>query len=252
MTLDRFAVCSWPVLTEPFASALRDAVEFILAEVDPIGIVATGTIIRGHAHASSDLDLYVVHLAPFRRRVQRFFAGVPAEIFINPPATIRRYFAEEELDGRRITAHMLATGFVVYRSDPRFDELRADAAAWLAHETRPSETEELHTRYALASRFEDAMDVAQSDDVTATMLLADVVTAMLELSCKRRDGRIPRRKELIAVVATHEPELARLATSFFRSGALAVRIECATALADRILGARGFFEWDSGPGAAAV
>src|ERR1051325_451907 len=123
---------AWPALDEPFATALRDAMKFITDEFEPVGVVATGTIVRGTAHASSDLDLYVVHEAPYRRRVQRFFNGVPAEIFVNPPAAVRRYFEEEHHDGRRLTAHMLVTGVVVFQDGPIIDELRKEARDWLA------------------------------------------------------------------------------------------------------------------------
>src|SRR5438128_2721811 len=96
-----------PDLPKRFADALDRAVEFIFSEFEPIGILASGTIIRGEAHANSDLDLYVIHLAPYRRRVQRFFDDVPAEIFVNPPTAVRRYFEAEDRDGHRFTAHML-------------------------------------------------------------------------------------------------------------------------------------------------
>jgi len=245
--VDRVAQCIWPPLAEPFATALRAAVRIIFTEVDPVGIVATGTIVRGGGHANSDLDIYVVHLAPFRRRVQQFCEGVPTEIFINPPSAIRAYFIDEDRDGRRLTAHMLATGVVVYRSDPVVDELRAEARDWLARRGVISDAERIHTRYAIASRLEDGLDVVGTDDVTATMLLTDAVTAMLEFACRLHDGQIPRRKDLIAVLGARAPELERLATAFFRAATVADRVENAVQLADRIIGARGFFPWDSGP-----
>ena len=58
-------------------------------------------------HTSSDLDVYVVNDTEYRRRVQRFFNGVPTEIFINPPHTIRDYYRDENADGEPITAHIL-------------------------------------------------------------------------------------------------------------------------------------------------
>lgn len=55
---------------------------------------------RGKPDASSDIDLYVINRKPFRQRLQRFFDGVPAEIFVNPEFKIPRYFAQEQRDGR--------------------------------------------------------------------------------------------------------------------------------------------------------
>ena len=247
---DYVSQCAWPNLPEPFSIALREAVDHIFSEFKPIGIVATGTIVRGAPQANSDLDLYVVHLAGHRRRVQRFFAGVATEIFVNPPSAVRAYFRDEDRDGRRLTAHMLATGVVVFREGNIIDQLRAEAEEWLAKETRMSDLERISTRYAIASRLEDALDVIDTDEVTARMNLADVVTAMLEYSCKTESGRIPRRKDLLASVASTQAEVARLAGEFFRSTTVAQGAELASRIADRTIGARGFFAWDSGPGPA--
>ena len=250
MTADHASRRAWPSLPEPFASALRQAVEFIVQEVDPIGIVVAGTIIRGGAHANSDLDLYVIHLASHRRRIQRFFEGVPAEILINPPSAVRAYFGEEDQDGRRLTAHMLVTGTVIYSTDPVVDELRAEAAQWLTKDTRMSAFERVSTRYAIASRLEDALDVLNVDNVTATMLLADTVRAMLEFASKAESGRIPRPKDLLAHVAATHPRIAELAGEFFRAVDVSERARVAMAIADSTIGAHGFFPWDSGPGPA--
>jgi predicted nucleotidyltransferase len=240
--------CTWPNLPEPFATALRQTVDFLFQELEPVGIVATGTIVRGNAHASSDLDLYVIHLASYRRRIQRFFAGVPTEVFVNPPAAVRAYFADEDHSGRRLTAHMLATGVVVFRSDQIVDDLRVEAEQWLAKETSMSDSERVSARYAIASSLEDALDVIGRDDVTAAMLLADAVIGMLEYVCKAESGRIPRRKDLLAYLAADHPDIAGLAAEFVRAVPVNERADIALKIADRTIGVRGFFPWDSGPG----
>lgn len=242
--LDR---CVWPPLASPYAEALRDAVGLVMAEVDPVGIIAAGTIVRGAAHASSDLDLVVIHEAAFRRRIQRVFGGVPTEIFINPPDTVRRYFVEEHRAGRPITAHMLATGVVVFRSSAVVDDLRREAADWLARTSSLSADEAVRSQYAAATRLEDALDVAATDADTALMLATQAVVAMLEHDCRLHDGRLPRGKDLLGAVSARDPELGSLAHTFFSAASTADRLAAAQAIADRTIGARGFFEWDSGP-----
>jgi len=248
MNADRLHECEWPRLAAPFDHALRDAVRFVFSESDPVCIIATGTVVRGKAHRNSDLDVYVVHDAPFRRRVQRFFNDVPTEIFINPPSAIRGYFVEEHRDGRELTAHMLVTGFVVFGSSNVVRELISEAEIWLNLTVKMSAADLTSARYAIATRFEDALDVVDEDPTTATMLLAGAVTAMLEFFCKSTSGRIPRGKDLLAAVMKINPAVGRQAIAFFAAPTVAERIEHATWLADRIVGARGFFEWDSGPG----
>lgn len=121
---ESLAQCRWPVLEEPYGGALHEAVRYIFEHWQPKGIIASGTIVRGNPSPSSDLDLFVLHRAPERQRVQRFFAGVPAEVFVNPPERVERYFEGERREGRLITTHMLATGFVVYDADPVVEDLR--------------------------------------------------------------------------------------------------------------------------------
>jgi hypothetical protein len=247
MSSDPLERCQWPDLAPAFDAALRDAVRFVFDEVDPIGVIATGTIVRGEPQASSDLDLYVIHDAPFRRRVQRFFSDVPAEIFINPPHAVRRYFTEEHEDGRPLTAHMLATGFVVYSASPIVDDLRAEAQEWLRRPSVRSDTDAIQRRYGIATQLEDGVDMAQADGATAIMLLSQAVASMLEFFCRSRSGRVPRGKDLLAVAGAIDPEVGRLARAFFSSDTVADRCRMAEALADRTIGARGFFPWDSGP-----
>src|SRR5690554_91324 len=106
----------WPDLDKPYNQALREAVAFILGRFEVWGIIASGSIVDGRGDPGSDLEIYVVHAQPLRQRVQRWFNGVRAEIFVNPPAAIRRYF-EEERD-RPSTAAMLATGKIVLDRHP--------------------------------------------------------------------------------------------------------------------------------------
>ena len=242
------ADCLWPDLAPRYDTALRDAVSFVFRELEPLGIVATGTIIRGNAHATSDLDIVVIHDAPFRRRIQRWFGDVPAEIFVNPPAQIRAYFADEHRDAEQLTAHMLATGFVVFSASPVVDELRSEARAWLEKPSPRSDGDIVRVRYGIATRFEDALDVASADEATATMLFTMSVTSMLELYCRIHLGRVPRRKDLLAAVDASDGTLGQVVRTFFSATSFRDRRILAEDLADVLIGTRGFFEWDSGEG----
>lgn len=86
------------------------------------------------------------------------------------------------------------------------------------------------------------------DDLTAAMLLGGTVPEMLEYLCRSGSGRIPRGKDLLARVAAIDPNVAALAGDFYRAVTVAERARVALEIADRTIGARGFFPWDSGPG----
>jgi hypothetical protein len=240
--IDPLAACVWPSLPPPADRALRAAVGYVCARFQPVGIVAAGTIVAGRPDPASDLDVFVVHEGPLRQRLQRFFAGVPTELFVNPPAAIERYFADEA--ARPCTAHMLATGFVVLAS-PVLDALRARAAAILAGPPPP--LDETSSRYAAATLLEDAVDVAARDPAAAALLAGQAVVAMLQHVCRRAGGFAPRGKDVVVAAGAIDGEAEALARAFAAAGGLAERLEIAGRLADRTVGARGFFEWESAP-----
>ena len=240
--------CRFPALDEPYDCALREAVAWVLERYQPLGIVATGSIIRGNPGPTSDHDLYVLVEGKTKQRFQRVFNGVPAEIFVNPPAAVDGYLDREAREHRRVTAHMLATGFVVLDRDPAVARLRGRAIALNDAAPDLSEAQVTWLRYAAALVLEDAEDVRESDPDSASLLLANAVIEMLRYVFFARENRlIPRWKELIGEIDALDPETGTLAREFLRAPSLDERFELARALADRVVGARGFFEWESDP-----
>lgn len=59
----------------PFDRALVELEAYVRATWKPIGILVAGSIVRGEAGPTSDLDVFVVHEAPWRLREQRRRAG---------------------------------------------------------------------------------------------------------------------------------------------------------------------------------
>lgn len=238
--------CCWPDLPERFDMALREAVSFILGRFNVAGIVAAGSIIRGTPDPTSDLDIYVVNREPTRQRLQKFFRGVPAEIFVNPVSTIRCYFAKDHADGRPITAHMLATGFVVLSRDQVVDQLRTEAADWLARPSHPSPSRLVIDRYMAAAKYEDALDTVSRDLAVALLMLNQAVIAMLHFWFRSNGLFIPRTKEILFKLVSLDKQLGVDAKRFF-TVPHEERWPLAERIADRTIGVHGFFEWESEP-----
>lgn len=239
--------CTFPSLAEPYAQALRQAVELILSRTAPVGILACGTILRGSPDPASDLDLYVIHRQPWRQRIQKFFNGVPAEIFINPPEQVKRYLAEEQAEYRPITAHMLATGFPVLETDPVIAELRQQSLHLLANPLAPSAESLLFRRYMAANWLEDAADLAPRDEATTNLLLSQAVLEMIHFTFIAAQKHLPRNKELITAAEALDPELGALLRRFYLSADCATRLALAYQIADRTTQLYGFCEWESSP-----
>jgi len=240
------AICHWPKLSDKYAVALHRAVKFILENYTVLGIIVSGTIIRGNPDPSSDLDIYVINAQPFRQRLQKFFHGVPAEIFVNPPKSVERYFEEEQADRRPLTAHMLATGFVVLDLDPVIGDLQSKAKRLLSQP--PAAPQYLtYQRYSSALLFEDAEDIVERDPEVAEMIVYRAVAEMLNFCFIKAGSFIPRQKSILEELAKLDTKVAELARSFYRASTLGEKMELAGRIADQTIGIRGFFEWEMPP-----
>jgi hypothetical protein len=244
MSLDELAACRWPDLPPRYGEALRAVVTFVLERFEPQAIVAAGSIVRGEGDRGSDLDVFVVQERPYKQRLQRWFGDVPVEIFVNPVRAIRAYFANEHERGRPSTAHMIATGFPVLGGQG-LDALRTEAAEWLKKRATFTPDEDTFARYAAATLLEDGEDVIDRDPALASALMSEAVMAMLRYHLHAERGMVPRDKSLLLEVERADREAAELARRFFATAAVQERQLAARVLADRILRARGFFEWES-------
>jgi len=227
----------------PVDRAIADVAAYVQATWAPLGVVVAGSIVRGEADPASDLDVFVVHDQPWRLREQRRFAGVPVELFVNPPAQVRRYFAREHADGRPCTAHMFATGEVLV-AHPVIDELIAEARDWLAR-TIATTTEQLtQQRYQAVDLIDDARDTLGRDPAAASLMLAAAVGRIVEHAFWRAGAPQPRRKQAVAALAALDPIAAALVRRWSAStGAEALAV--VEELARHVLGVDTFFEWTS-------
>ena len=240
------AECNWPKLAQKYDIALRMAIDYILENYEPVGIIFSGTIMRGTPDKSSDLDIYVIHNESFRQRLQRWFNNVPAEIFINPPFQVEKYFEEEQVARRPITAHMLSTGFVILDTDPVVKKLQRKAARFF-QEPPEAPPEMIYRRYLIALLYEDAEDVVEKDPDTANMIANRAVVEMLDF-CFVKAGRfIPRPKSLLNELGKVDEDIAQLARKFYQETNIQEKVEIAGKLAEKTVGECGFFEWSSPP-----
>jgi Nucleotidyltransferase domain len=227
-------------------AALKEALSFIESTTDPVAVVAAGSIIRGSPDKNSDLDIYVIHDAPWRCRIQRYFNGVPTEIFVNHFDHVHTYFAEEDRTGRAITAHMLATDVLLQGADEyRIGAIVEAAREWLERPVAVELDSLTLERYLLACRIEDTLDLHDRDFLFASALLAAVIPEVLRFACRRLEGRIPRDKDLRSVIERIDPHLGNLLAEYLGTEGDVARFERGLAIAQRVLGELGFFEWES-------
>jgi len=236
-----------PTLPEPYATALDDAVAYIHERYRPLGIIVSGTIIRGTPHASSDLDFMVIHEASWRQRTQGFFNGVPAEMFVNPEMQMRRVIAAEPAGGRPVMSHLIGTGEIVHEIGGVMASLKALAGEILDAGPAVSLEDLTQMRYRIATAFEDAHDIRDVDPDCAQTIVTEALTEAVKLHFLQEGRWLPRYKVLLADLDDLDPDLGGDVRSALRCPDLDERLDLATPVIQRIVDATGFFEWESVP-----
>jgi hypothetical protein len=150
------------------------------------------------------------------------------------------------VSGRLITAHMLATGFVVLDRDPELAALRCEAAEHLAAPPLASAADVRFRRYAAACSLDDAVDAAAAGDALAARLHATSAVADAAAAWWLAAGRpIPRVKDLSRAVGALD---AALAASLARFAGAETAGDVVRAAGDVLEAAgcpRTFFAWES-------
>lgn len=228
----------------PYDRAATEIVDYVLSTYAPLGIVLAGSIVRGEAGPTSDFDVFVVHDQPWRLREQKRFANIPAEIFVNPAAQVRRYFESEHADGRPCTAHMFSTGEVVAAA-PILDELIREARAWLARPLEVTEASLTQRRYAAVDILDDARDTCGTDPATCAALLADAVQQIIAYAFWSHRKFQPRRKNAVIALREIDERAAALVRQWQQSSDIGESLLAVEALASHVLGRVTFFEWTS-------
>ena len=232
-------------LSAAHLEALRQAVSFSREIAEPAALVATGSIIRGNPDPTSDLDIVILHGQPWRRRIQRWFNGTPAELFFNTQAWLEHSIRQKASAGRPVMAHMLATGTVLFDTEGRMAALVELSRQVL--QRGPSLTAQAleRERYAAACQVEDALDLASQDSPDSRQLFALAIQALVRYAYLSRNEFPARPKERIRLLGSTQPRLYAL----LEAAHAAVNKEAAQALHEAavlVLGTAGFFEWDSG------
>ncbi len=221
---------------ERYQRALKQVVAQVKQEFGPelLGILLAGSAARGTPFRRSDLELYVLHRAPWRQRRTFFVEDVEVELFINPIHQIRREFRDVEHPS---TFAMFAQGQILHDPEGCLAGLVEEARrAW--DRPRPALTPVAveRTRYLLTDHLLDVKDQAERDEEAAGYLILFTLQAALDAHYRiqRRWGVKP--KYLLADLREQAPELAVLVESLAAGeGTLEERVSLLCQLVERIL-----------------
>lgn len=234
-------------IDDHYTIALDKALTWVRKDFKPIGIIVSGSIIRGNPDLNSDFDIYVIHKDTFRQRIQRYFDGIPCEIFINNFRHVYGYLEQEHKENRPVTAHMISTGKVIDGADNlKLQKLIQSAKEFLMKSPPLTDTKRINMRYAISTLFEDATDVKDTDILTGTYFLNKLVSDIIDYTFRNNCIPLPRPKERIQYLEQNYPDIGKLIAGYYRTQGFYDKYGIAKTLVGMTIGEYGFFEWASG------
>lgn len=235
----------WPVLNDRYLCALKEGSKWIINNFNPLGLIVSGTIIRGNPDISSDFDIFVIHNGHFRQRIQKKFKSIPFEFFVNPPSSIIKNMEKEFESRQQCTSHMLATGYVLINKADIINELINTARIYLDKQPGFNEKQAELLRYKAAVLLEDAIDIKNKDVGMANVFISDTIQAILDWFYYKKRLFIPRKKDLIVNTERIDYEIGKCSRKVMESIQIDEKINHLKRLADLTIMTYGFFEWES-------
>jgi hypothetical protein len=213
--------CQFPPLEEPFATALREGVAYVIERYNPLAIIAAGSILRGEGDIYSDIDMYVLFEGNFKEERTR-------------------------TEGGNSTAHMLATGYVILDRDPRIAAIQQQAREALQQPPNPNPEMLQHFRYQAVDGLENVLDLRESDPDMAMIIMGETLTKMLRYYFLKQGQYVPRHKDYLKIIRTSDSELAALIHLLFAAQDDS-RYDILLQIADKTIEVREFFEYEWQP-----
>jgi hypothetical protein len=235
---------SFSGLPSRYRNAISEAIAVIETRFNPLGIVVTGTIIRGHPHATSDLDIVVIHRETWRQRIQIWCGDVPAEIFVNSAPWIERAFQTDTETARPVMIGMLSTGVIIKDTDNVLVDLVIRARELFDAGPQASELLTTPWRYGIASLLEDAGDIRNEDMALSSAMVTEALLDAIRYSFVTSGIWIPREKALLRTFYEERPDLAQ-ATRAALGSDLNLRFDLSKMCIESLIGTSGFFPWES-------
>ncbi|MGA0604235.1 hypothetical protein ACO2Q3_26265 [Caulobacter sp. KR2-114] len=176
---------------------------------------AAGSLVRGGATASSDLDLVVLSPAlPHAHRESFLFEATPVDAFAHDPQTLRAFFGKDIAAGRPAMLTMVAEGRIVGPRPAPAQALQAEAQATLAKGPPALDAAALSLwRYLITSRLEDLEDPRPWPETAATAVW--LYPALAEFVLRANGRWAATAKWVPRALAAFDPALAGAFDSAF-------------------------------------
>jgi hypothetical protein len=147
-----------------------------------------GSVVRGDATATSDLDIVIVtREAQTAYRHSLYTSGWPVEAFVHTPDSYRIFFASDAQRRRPSLPRMCAEGIILVDRDGSAQRIKQEAQALLDQGPAPlSAAEVTHLRYHLTDALDDFVGSERADESFFIAATIAELAAALTLGYHRR------------------------------------------------------------------
>lgn len=212
-----------------------------------------GSVVRGDAGPSSDLDIVVLAANEQPNWSSHVAFGWPIELFVQTPASYPAAFAHDRRHRWPLLPALCAEGLVLVDRSGAAEQLRGDAQHLLAAGPPPlSDDEKAWYRYTLTWMRGDVEDAHDLDE--ARLMVHDLAVTTAEVHLVLKGRWLGKGKWLLRNLRSADPELAEQFThaqrAFHVDGNKAPLLRLATATLHLLGGpkfaGRSAFWWGTG------
>lgn len=168
-----------------------------------------GSIVRGEATATSDLDLVIVTkevTAPYRESLYAY--GWPTEVFVNTPTSYREFFASNIQRRRPSLPRMCAEGIIVRDHEGVAQRLKQEARDLLEQGPPPLSKEEItQLRYAVTDLLDDFIGSVRTGE--SFFIASGLAERSSELMLSYHGQWIGKGKWVLRALHAFDPQLAQ-------------------------------------------
>ncbi len=120
-------------MIEKWKLALKEFLRQYEDNDDVIGAMLCGSYAAGNQNEYSDIDVYLIlkDNVNYQERGNIDSNSYLIEYFMSPKSEIEKYMEKEFIDGKQVTANMLAYGKIIYDLDGSVKELQDEALSYI-------------------------------------------------------------------------------------------------------------------------
>lgn len=141
-----------------------------------------GSVVRGEATATSDLDIVIVtRETPVAYRQSLYVLGWPIEVFVNTPMSYHTFFASDVQRRRPSLPRMCAEGIILREQNGSAQRIKQEAQALLDQGPEPlSAAEVAQLRYQLTDHLDDFVgSVRPGESFFIAAMVAELATELI-------------------------------------------------------------------------